>query len=124
MQLFFDWSGIKERNKGLTFDDVLIVPAKSEVRSRRIPELHTHLTKKITLNIPIVSSNMDTITEHAMALAMHTQGGLGILHRFMTMEEQVNQVHTLKEHGLQVISASIGVGQDLKKEPNCLSMPV
>ena len=120
MGLIFDWSEIKSRSRGLTFDDVLIVPSKSEVRSRRIPELQSSLTKKIHLDIPIVSANMDTITEHEMALAMNAQGGLGILHRFMTTEEQVHQVKILKESGMKTISASIGVGDDFKERTQML----
>lgn len=120
MNLIFDWSGIKSRHRGLTFDDVLIVPAKSDVRSRRIPELKSQLTKNITLDIPIVSANMDTITEYDMALAMHELGGLGILHRFMTIEEQVVQVNQLKQKGLKNISASIGVGGDCKERSKML----
>ena len=115
MNLIFDRSGIKSRNRGLTFDDVLIVPSKSDIRSRRIPDLQTRLTKKISLHIPIISANMDTITEQEMAIAMNKQGGLGILHRFMTTEEQVNQVYALKNAGIETISASIGVGEDFKE---------
>ena len=120
MNLIFDRSNIKSRNKGLTFDDVLIIPSKSDVRSRRVPELHTHLTKKTTLHIPIISANMDTITEHEMALAMNNQGGLGILHRFMTVEEQVKQVYMLKDAELKTISASIGVGEDFRERAQML----
>ncbi len=120
MSLIFDWLGIKSRNKGLTFDDVLIVPAKSEVRSRRIPDLTTQLTKNIALKIPLISSNMDTITEVSMAHAMHEQGGLGILHRFMTVEDQVLQVKELKNKGHTLISASIGVGEDGKERSKLL----
>ena len=68
--LLFQWRQIKERGRGLTFDDVLIVPAKSDVRSRRDPQLTTQLTKKIQIETPIVSANMDTITRAAMAVVL------------------------------------------------------
>jgi len=110
--LMFNWSEIKFRGKGLTFDDVLLVPNKSEIRSRRIPQLKTQVTKNYSINIPIVSANMDTVTEEAMALAMWQLGGLGILHRFMPIESQVNQVTRLRERGVTPIAASIGVTEE------------
>lgn len=115
MDLIFTCADIKRRNRGLTFDDVLIVPSKSDIRSRYVPDLTVQFTKKVKLGIPIISANMDTITEDVMALAMHRQGGLGILHRFMTVEAQVKQVQSLKEQGVLHISASIGVGHDFKE---------
>jgi IMP dehydrogenase len=110
--LMFKWSEIKLRGKGLTFDDVLLVPNKSDIRSRRIPQLRTLVTKNYSINIPIVSANMDTVTEEAMAMAMWQLGGMGILHRFMTVAEQVAQVTRLKEKGVTPIAASIGVTED------------
>lgn len=80
----------------LTFDDVLLVPNHSSVSSRKHCDTGTLLTKKIPLTIPIVSSNMDTVTENAMAVAMAREGGIGIIHRFMTIEEQVKQVNSVK----------------------------
>lgn len=120
MSLMFDWTKIKERNKGLTFDDVLIIPARSDMRSRRDPSLATQLTKKVRLETPIVSSNMDTITEFDMALTMHQLGGLGILHRFISIEEQADQARRLKSAGLQHISASVGVGDEFKSRAKAL----
>lgn len=110
--LFFQRSEIKLRSKGLTFDDVLLVPNKSEIRSRRTPKLATQVTKKYSINIPIVSANMDTVTEEAMAKAMWELGGLGILHRFMSIQEQVNQVIRLKALNVSPLAASIGVTED------------
>lgn len=110
--LMFNWKEIKNRNKGLTFDDVLLVPNKSEIRSRRIPQLSTQVTKNFSIQIPVVSANMDTITEYAMALAMHELGGLGILHRFMSSQDQCQQVAQLKEKGVNLIAASIGVTEE------------
>jgi IMP dehydrogenase len=81
---------------GLTFDDVLLVPKKSSVNSRRNISVKTRLTKNIELNNPIVSSNMDTVTESEMAIAMARNGGIGILHRFNSVEEQVKMVEEVK----------------------------
>ena len=65
---------------GITFDDVLLVPAYSEVIPNRL-NLTTNLTKKVKLNIPLMSAGMDTVTEHRMAIAMARQGGIGIIHK-------------------------------------------
>jgi len=80
----------------LTFDDVLLVPKRSPVRSRRDVDLSTNLSKNIKLNIPIVSANMDTVTESAMAISMAHNGGIGIIHRFMPIERQVEEVQKVK----------------------------
>ncbi len=118
--LMFNWKKIKDRQKGLTFNDVLIVPSKSDVRSRRDPSLSTRLTKKQTIDMPIISANMDTVTESEMAIAIGKLGGLGILHRFMTIEEQVKQVGTVKAAGIKLVAASIGVNDDFKKRAEAL----
>ncbi len=81
---------------GLTFDDVLLVPKRSPVKSRKDVNLRTRLTRNISLNIPIVSANMDTVTESDMAIRMAREGGIGIIHRFMTMEDQLAQVKKVK----------------------------
>ena len=87
--------------EGLTFDDVLLVPAKSEVLPRDV-DLSVQLTKTIRLNIPILSAAMDTVTDSKMAIAMAREGGLGIIHKNMTIEEQAAQVDKVKrsEHGV------------------------
>ena len=118
--LIFNWQDVKNRGRGLTFDDVLIVHAKSEVRSRRDPSLATQLTKKITIETPIISSNMDTVTEAEMAIAMDKQGAFGILHRFMPIEEQIKQVRRVLESGAKNVGASIGVGDDFKTRAKSL----
>ncbi len=82
--------------KGLTFDDVLLVPKRSSIGSRRDVDTATCLTASIALNIPILSANMDTVTEAAMAIAMAQSGGMGVIHRFMTVEQQVLQVRKVK----------------------------
>ena len=81
---------------GLTFDDVLLVPKYSGVRSRKDTVTTTHLTKNIKLSIPIISANMDTVTESDMAIAMAREGGIGIIHRFMGLESQTAQVSRVK----------------------------
>lgn len=81
----------------LTYDDVLLVPQYSDVESRRTLSTQTRLTKKISLQIPIVSSNMDTVTESEMAIAMARAGGIGIIHRFMPSETQAQQIARVKK---------------------------
>lgn len=83
-------------SKGLTFDDVLLVPKRSSIRSRNEVSTATFLTKSISLNLPIVSANMDTVTEANMAIAMARAGGIGIIHRFMTVSRQVKQIERVK----------------------------
>ena len=87
--------------EGLTFDDVLLVPAKSEVLPRDV-DLSIQLAKNIKLNIPLLSAAMDTVTDSRMAIAMAREGGLGIIHKNMTIEEQAAQVDKVKrsEHGV------------------------
>jgi len=83
-------------NKGLTFDDVLLVPSRSNITSRNDVDTSTRLTRKINLNIPIISANMDTVTEEGMAIAMAENGGIGIIHRFMSIEQQAKQIRNVK----------------------------
>jgi IMP dehydrogenase len=83
-------------SKGLTFDDVLLVPKRSSIASRQKVDTSTWLTSTIRLRIPIVSANMDTVTEAPMAIAMARAGGIGIIHRFMSIEAQVSQVERVK----------------------------
>jgi IMP dehydrogenase len=117
MSLFFTAEGIIERHKGLTFDDVLLVPCHSSIQSRTLPDLSTRVTRRFKITTPIVSANMDTVTEIEMAKAMTRLGGLGIIHRFMPTELQVSQVKELRkfldENQLSSpISASVGVKSD------------
>ena len=81
---------------GLTYNDVLIIPKYSTIRSRKDVNITTNLTKNIKLNIPIVSGNMDTVTESAMAIALARMGGLGIIHRYMSIQDHVNEILKLK----------------------------
>lgn len=89
--------------KGITFDDVLLVPKRFPLASRQDVDTSAWLTRTICLHIPILSANMDTVTEANMAIAMARAGGLGIIHRFMSIEEQVKQVQRVKRaEGLMV----------------------
>jgi len=112
MDLTFNASGITARGRGLTYDDVLIVPSKSAVRSRKDPNLSTRLTKKLKIGMPFISANMDTVTESGMAIAMGQLGGAGILHRFMSVEAQIEEVRKVRNSGVAVIAASIGVNEE------------
>lgn len=125
MDLMFKASGVLERGKGLTFDDVLLIPRHSEISSRRFPNLKTKVTRNYEIEIPFISANMDTITEVDMACAMARLGGLGILHRFMSPEDQVKQVEQIKayleKNNLKTpIAASIGVKDEGKARADLL----
>ncbi|MBQ9765208.1 MAG: IMP dehydrogenase [Lachnospiraceae bacterium] len=89
--------------EGITFDDVLLVPAYSEVTPNMV-DVSTWLTKKIRLNIPLMSASMDTVTEHRMAIAMARQGGIGIIHKNMSVEQQAEEVDKVKRSENGVIT--------------------
>ena len=89
--------------EGITFDDVLLVPAYSEVIPNQV-DLTTYLTKKIKLNIPLMSAGMDTVTEHRMVIAMARQGGIGIIHKNMSIKEQAEEVDKVKRSENGVIT--------------------
>ena len=93
----------KFQKEGLTFDDVLLIPAKSEVLPKDV-NLSSQLTKKIKLNIPIISAAMDTVTEHKMAIAMAREGGLGVIHKNMPIELQAEEVRKVKRSESGVIN--------------------
>ena len=92
-----------EIREGLTFDDVLLVPKFSDISSRTQTDLSTKLSRNISLNIPLVSANMDTVTESPMAVIMAREGGIGIIHRFLTIDEEVDQVLKVKRSGSVMI---------------------
>ncbi len=96
---------------GLTFDDVLLIPSKSEVLPREVV-VSTHLTKKIKINIPILSSAMDTVTEAGMAIAVAREGGIGIVHRAMSPERQALEIDKVKKSESGMIIDPITVGPE------------
>lgn len=108
--------------EGITFDDVLLVPAYSEVIPNQV-ELATSLTKSIQLNIPIMSAGMDTVTEHRMAIAMARQGGIGIIHKNMSIEEQADEVDKVKrsENGVITDPFSLSPAHTLADADNLMS---
>ena len=89
--------------QGLTFDDVLLIPAHSDVLPRDV-DVRSHLTQNVTLNIPVMSAGMDTVTEAEMAIAMAREGGIGVIHKNMSIDEQAREVKLVKrsEHGIIV----------------------
>ena len=101
----------KFAKEGLTFDDVLLIPQKSEVTPNMV-DLSTHLTKRIKLNIPFMSSAMDTVTEASMAIAIAREGGIGIIHKNMTIEEQAAEVDKVKRSENGVIANPFSLSAD------------
>ena len=99
------------QTEGLTFDDVLLIPAYSEVLPREV-NTKSRFSKNIPLDIPIVSSAMDTVTESAMAIALAREGGIGVIHKNMSIEAQAAEVGTVKAEGLKV-AAGVGVTADV-----------
>ena len=89
--------------EGLTFDDVLLVPKFSDIVSRSQTDLTTQLSRNISINIPIISANMDTVTESTMAVTIAREGGIGIIHRFLTIQEDVDEIHKVKRAGSVII---------------------
>src|SRR4051794_20005892 len=117
--------------EGLTFDDVLLMPAYSEVLPRDVT-IQTQLTSNITLNIPMLSAAMDTVTEASLAIALAREGGIGILHKNMSIEKQAAQVRKVKrsESGLIIdpitllVDATIGDALKLMKENKIGGIPI
>ena len=101
-----------EFKEGLTFDDVLLVPKFSDITSRTQTDLKTKLSRNISLNIPFISANMDTVTESRMAVVMAREGGIGIIHRFLTIEEEVKEVLKVKRSGSIMIENPYSIGPD------------
>jgi IMP dehydrogenase len=95
---------MEELPLALTFDDVLLVPRRSRIRSRADVSTRTQLTRKIALEIPVVSANMDTVTTAPMAIALAQLGGIGVVHRFLSVEDEVAEVTRVKRFRTRVIS--------------------
>jgi len=117
--------------EALTFDDVLLVPAHSLVLPNKV-DLKTRLTRSITLNIPLISSAMDTVTESRLAIAMAQEGGIGIIHKSMSIEEQAREVRSVKKYESGVVTDPICITPDttvrklleLTREYNISGLPV
>lgn len=101
-----------EFKEGLTFDDVLLVPKYSDITSRSQTDLSTKLSRNISLNIPFISANMDTVTEAPMAVTMARAGGIGIIHRFLTIQEQAKEILKVKRGGSVIIENPYTISQD------------
>jgi len=116
MGLIFNADQITERNNGLTFDDVLLMPRHCEITSRTIPSLKSRITKNYSCEIPFISANMDTVTEETMAVAMGQLGAVGSLHRFLSPEQQAQEVKNIialkKDIPSLLAAASVGVKED------------
>jgi IMP dehydrogenase len=107
---------------GLTFDDVLLVPHRSAIRSRKDVSTNSWLVPGIHLSIPIVSSNMDTVTETQMAVIMAQLGGIGILHRFMTTEQQADCVRRVKRSESIIVESPLTISLEASLEQARLRM--
>lgn len=104
--------GLDNIRLGLAFDDVLLVPRRSSIRSRQDVSLETRFSRNIRLRVPVVAANMDTVCEARMAIAVGEEGGIGILHRFLPIEDQADMVRQVKERDL-VAGAAIGTNEDV-----------
>jgi len=117
--------------EGLTYDDVLLVPAFSEILPREV-SIRTKFTRNITINVPIISAAMDTVTESKMAIAMAREGGIGVLHKNMTIEEQARKVRKVKraESGMIIdpvtlpLSAKVSDAKNNMKEHSIGGIPI
>ncbi|MDH3381999.1 MAG: IMP dehydrogenase, partial [Flavobacteriaceae bacterium] len=118
-------------SEGLTYDDVLLIPSYSEVLPSNV-NIQSRFSKNITLNVPIVSAAMDTVTEAAMAIAMAREGGIGVLHKNMTPEQQANEVKKVKraESGMIIdpitltIDANVIDAKNLMREYSIGGIPI
>jgi IMP dehydrogenase len=98
--------------EGLTYSDVLLIPQMSGVVSRKLIDISSRLTKDIKLQVPILSANMDTVTEYKMAIAMARMGGLGVIHRFMSIEDEADQVRRVKRSESYRIDAPYSISAE------------
>lgn len=123
MSYLFKASEVWKQQRSYTFDDVLLVPRRSGVGSRFDVTLETYATRRFKLKVPFIAANMDTISEKEMCQAMNDIGALAILHRFMTIEQQVAQVKEVREKWAGTfggVAASVGVNQDSKERAKAL----
>ena len=117
--------------QGLTYDDVLLIPAYSEVLPREV-SIQTKFSRNITLNVPVISAAMDTVTESAMAIAMAREGGIGVLHKNMSIEQQALEVRKVKraESGMIIdpvtlpLTATVGDAKSARKENGIGGIPI
>ncbi len=106
---------------GLTFDDVLIVPRRSSIRSRQDVSVRTRLSRRVELDLPVVAANMDTVCEHEMAIAMARLGGIGIVHRFMPTDTQADEIFRVKDAGENfAVGAAVGTDRDMVERAKAL----
>lgn len=113
--------GIGDVPAAITFDDVLLEPQYSEVKSRTLVDTSSQLVDGIRLRVPIVSANMDTVTELEMARVMDYNGGFGIIHRFMSADEQAEEIRCFKDLGGNFVGAAIGIKDDcLERAEKCI----
>jgi len=108
--------------KGLTYSNVLLVPKKTHLASRSEAEVKTRFTKNIELNVPLVSSNMVTVTEHKMAIAMAREGGLGVIHQFGTIEEQAEEIIKVKRSTSYIIEDPVSIQKNATIEDAATKM--
>ena len=108
-------------NEGFTYDDVLLIPNYSEILPREV-SITSHFTRNITLNVPIISAAMDTVTEAAMAIAMAREGGIGVLHKNMTIEEQAKQIRKVKraESGMIIDPVTLPLNSKVSDAKRCM----
>src|SRR5690554_447340 len=102
---------LRIRQEALTFDDVLLLPRYSEVTAKDVC-LKTQLTRNLQLNIPLISAAMDTVTEARLAIALAQEGGLGIIHKSMSIEDQATQVLKVKKHESGIVKDPITIQAD------------
>lgn len=106
---------LRMAQEALTFDDVLLVPGFSDVLPKDV-SLKTRLTRNLTLNIPLVSAAMDTVTEARLAIAMAQEGGIGIIHKNMSITQQAAEVRKVKKHESVIVKDPVTVGPNAKLE--------
>jgi len=105
--------------KGMSYDDVLIVPKYNKVFSRRDVKFRTRVTRNYFIDIPLVAANMDTVCESKMAIALGKLGGLGVIHRFLTVEQEADEVRKVKAEGL-ICAAAVGVNDSFQERVQAL----